>query len=186
MEKKLNLMKKLKEVKKKKRLNNNKGFSLIELLIVIAIMGVLAVIAFNMFGGVLTNSKKRADDQQALVIQKALLAYCVDSGDWKLNKCTSDAQGTTKITITSTDSLITAMLKEMYVDGKSYGPMLAPKYPEDNDNTSARNVDAYTEPQWNQTQYGTDAYQGFNVEIWPDDQVVKVAPAKTLANVTPH
>ena len=60
-------------LKKVKRLSNNKGFSLIELLIVIAIMGVLAVIAFNMFGGVLVNSKKRADDQQARNLEKAII-----------------------------------------------------------------------------------------------------------------
>ncbi|NLI57975.1 MAG: prepilin-type N-terminal cleavage/methylation domain-containing protein, partial [Clostridium sp.] len=37
----------------KKMLRNQKGFSLVELLIVIAIMGVLAALAFSMFAGIL-------------------------------------------------------------------------------------------------------------------------------------
>ena len=187
MEKKLSIVRKIKEVKKNKKFNNNKGFSLIELLIVIAIMGVLAVIAFNMFGGVLTNSKKRADDQQALVIQKAILAFCVDSGDWTLTKASTDAAGTSKVKDAdpSTDELITAMLNEIYVDGKSYGPMLAPKFPDKNNNAT-ENIQAYTLPQWNTGAYGTDAYAGFDIEIWPNKQAVKVTPVKTLQSVQIH
>ena len=60
--------------------SNQRGFSLVELLIVIAIMGVLAVIAFNAFNGVLLNSKAKADKQQATNIQKALKILTAESG----------------------------------------------------------------------------------------------------------
>jgi type IV pilus assembly protein PilA len=68
----------------KKMLKNQKGFSLVELLIVIAIMGVLAALAFSMFAGILGNSRRRADERTADQIAKALTSYIVESGDAKL------------------------------------------------------------------------------------------------------
>lgn len=68
----------------KKMLRNQKGFSLVELLIVIAIMGVLAALAFSMFAGILGNSRRRADERTADQIAKALTFYIVESGDTKL------------------------------------------------------------------------------------------------------
>lgn len=185
MEKKLDLMKKLKEVKKKKRLNNNKGFSLIELLIVIAIMGVLAVIAFNMFGGVLQNSKRRADDQQAQILQKAILTYCVDSNDWALDGGTgttldTDGNGSTAIyTINTTTStaFIGSLLKTITYKHKEYGPMLSPKDPTiENDTFDANspNVKAF-DPQWNPSVGGKN--EGYKIDVYPEKQSVVVVPA---------
>lgn len=75
-------MKKLCRLLKKQR--NPRGFSLVELLIVIAIMGVLAVVAFNAFNAVLVNSKKRADEQQAIIIAKAIRLLMTDTGKFAL------------------------------------------------------------------------------------------------------
>lgn len=160
-------------VKKVKKLNNNKGFSLIELLIVIAIMGVLAAIAFNMFGGVLVNSKKRADDQQARNIEKAILTYCVDSGDWKLEKGTVGTAATPGIDKTDDDKLIEALLQEIKIDPNTYGPILSPRYPDDTSTISPKNIAAYM-PQWNTTNGGK--YEGWKIDIYPDKQSVTVAP----------
>lgn len=77
----------------KKMLRNQKGFSLVELLIVIAIMGVLAALAFSMFAGILGNSRRRADDRTADQIAKALTSYIVESGDTDLS-ILSGAAGT--------------------------------------------------------------------------------------------
>ena len=155
---------------KVKKLNNNKGFSLVELLIVIAIMGVLAVIAFNMFGGVLQNSKKRADAQQARNIEKAIVTYCIDSGDWQLDGTTSG--GGIKA---DSETLIKGLLQEVTYKSVTYGPMLTPKYP-DKDNAHADNVDAYL-PQWNPD--GGGEYIGWSVEVYPKKQTVKVDPVTT-------
>lgn len=74
----------------KKMLRNQKGFSLVELLIVIAIMGVLAALAFSMFAGILGNSRRRADERTADQIAKALTFYIVESGDTELEILSGD------------------------------------------------------------------------------------------------
>lgn len=168
------------KIKKKllnnKLLKNNKGFSLVELLIVIAIMGVMAVIAFNMFGGVLTNSKKRADDQQAKNIEKAILTYCVDSNDWKLEKAYKKDK-TTKITLKGIKGkdLIQIFLSPVYdSSGREYGPYFGLKDPA-LDATAPVNANAY-DPQW-----GTDTggeYTDWEIVIYPESQAVKVTPSK--------
>jgi len=66
---------------------------LVELLIVIAIMGVLAAVAFSMFAGVLGNSKRRADERTADQIAKAISAYMVDTGDTELTVLKDGAEG---------------------------------------------------------------------------------------------
>ena len=68
----------------KKMLKNQKGLTLVELLIDIDIMGVLAALAFIMFAGILGNSRRRADERTADQIAKALTSYIVESGDTKL------------------------------------------------------------------------------------------------------
>ncbi len=165
---------------KLKKLKNNKGFSLVELLIVIAIMGVLAVIAFNMFGGVLTNSKKRADDQQARNIEKALLTYCIDSNDWKLNGAYSDEEHSSKIDILSGNGhdLIQVLMQPIYdEEGKEYGPYLSLKDP-DKSITEDVNANAY-DPQWNEDNGGE--YTGWDIKVYPKKQTVKVVPTKEEA-----
>ena len=74
----------------KKMLRNQKGFSLVELLIVIAIMGVLAALVFSMFAGILGNSRRRADERTADQIAKALTFYIVESGDTDLKILSGD------------------------------------------------------------------------------------------------
>lgn len=163
---------------KLKKLKNNKGFSLVELLIVIAIMGVLAVIAFNMFGGVLTNSKKRADDQQAKNIEKAILTYCIDSGDWELTKAYKSATDTTAIDITNGDShaLIQVLMEPIFnKEGKEFGPYLSLKDPEKGI-TDSVNANAY-DPQWSTGNGGQ--YTGWKIQTFMAKQSVKVEPTKT-------
>ncbi len=164
----------------KRLIKNNKGFSLVELLIVIAIMGVLAVIAFNMFGGVLNNSKQRADEQQAQNIGKALLTYCIDSGDWKMNKGVTSS---TAITLNSTmhaDTLVMALMDTIKVGGKNYGPYLTRKDP---DKTIAENLGAFL-PQYNPSSGGTN--ESWKIDIYPTDQNVKCSPTTTGASIVVH
>ena len=51
-----------------KRMNNRKGFTLIELIVVIAILGILALIAIPRFGGFTDRAKKQADEQYGAIV----------------------------------------------------------------------------------------------------------------------
>lgn len=112
----------------KKMLKNQKGFSLIELLIVIAIMGVLAAVAFSMFAGVFGNSQRRADERIGDQIAKAITAYMVDTQDVNLA-----ALNTFGVDITDPEAIITALQDTITVPDpvtnldKDYGPYLVPK-----------------------------------------------------------
>lgn len=65
----------------KKMLKENKGFSLVELLVALLIMAVIAATAITLFGGVLDTSKGRADAETAENIKRAILTYMNASGD---------------------------------------------------------------------------------------------------------
>ncbi|CDG35800.1 prepilin-type cleavage/methylation [Acetivibrio thermocellus BC1] len=162
----------------KKMLKNQKGFSLVELLIVIAIMGVLAAVAFSMFAGVLGNSKRRADERTADQIAKAISAYMVDTGDTKLTVLTSAGGGSDAV-----ENVIVNLQKELWIwkdtsgnfqwsdegdpsnpDAKKYGPYLTPK-----DGKEA-NYESYA-PQW-------DKHIGYCIEYYPGLMKADVTPVE--------
>ncbi len=162
----------------KRLIKNNKGFSLVELLIVIAIMGVLAVIAFNMFGGVLTSSKKKADDQMAQNIAKGILTYCIDSNDWKLDQAASTSGGgigTAGLRTKSGINVVLTLTDKVYVNSKDYGPYFTLKDPSKTI-TDAGNIAALS-PQWNKKSGGD--YEGWKIDVYPDSQNVTCVPSIT-------
>jgi type IV pilus assembly protein PilA len=65
----------------KKMMKNNKGFTLIELVIVIAILGVLAAVAITMFPKLADSSRGGADVTRATQIKSAISTYIAESGD---------------------------------------------------------------------------------------------------------
>ncbi len=54
-----------------KRIKNNKGFTLVELIVVLAVLGIIAAIAIPNFNGIQTKSKLKADKATAQSIIKA-------------------------------------------------------------------------------------------------------------------
>lgn len=163
----------------KKMLKNKKGFSLIELLIVIAIMGVLAVIAFSMFSGVVSNSRKKADRAQGGNIQKALVAYIVDTGDAYLENLiypdTIDAAAN-KADPTSGDAIVdgdnwarVCIALQCYQEVKDevYEPFLNPK---NGATPSSTDFDV----QW--TGHG-----GYEIKVFPERMNATVVPIEDIA-----
>ena len=162
----------------KKMLKNKKGFSLIELLIVIAIMGVLAVIAFSMFSGVVSNSRKKADRTQGGNIQKALVAYIVDTGDAyleslvypdtidnKANKDDPDNGDVINATSHSWAEVCIALQCYQKVGEEIYEPFLNPK-------NGATPSSADFKVQWT-------GHAGYTIDVFPERMNATVVPVES-------
>lgn len=100
-----------------KKLNNKKGFTLMEMLIVVAIIAVLVAIAIPVFNGALTKSKEAAD------VANIRAAYA----EWQVKMLTeNEAVPTDKTALMTSDGIETKL---------NYGDKL--KYTPAQDNKSA-------------------------------------------------
>ena len=61
-----------------KKLRSKKGFTLIELIVVIAILGILATIAIPRFSGFTDKAKVRADDQYVALYKNAIVTLAAE------------------------------------------------------------------------------------------------------------
>lgn len=97
---------------------NQKGFTLIELVVVIAILGILSSIALPRVGGVTQRAKEVADMANVRILQEAVERYMAESGDEDLEEIGS---------LSSTDLEENADLVIDFLinpDNDSYGPYL--------------------------------------------------------------
>ena len=98
----------------KKMLKSKKGFSLIELLIVVAILAILAAISINLFGGVLNRQKDKSDLAAASYLQKALQTYIAETDDCDLSHIGKD----------NATEVAEKLSKGVEIGGVKYGPYL--------------------------------------------------------------
>ncbi|MEN8906968.1 MAG: type II secretion system protein [Clostridiales bacterium] len=98
----------------KKMVKNNKGFTLIELVIVIAILGVLAAVAITMFPKLADSSRGGADVTRATQIKSAIATYIAESGDVDASEMLGAAVNDTLVNLQD----------GIEVDGVTYGPYL--------------------------------------------------------------
>ncbi|HEY9063229.1 MAG TPA: type II secretion system protein [Pseudobacteroides sp.] len=106
----------------KKMLKSKKGFSLIELLIVVAILAILAAISINLFGGVLNKQKDKSDQGAASYLQTAIQTYIAETDDSDLSGIGGESAGF--------DAIVTALADTIDYDAdgdgtaETYGPYL--------------------------------------------------------------
>ncbi|MBU4440285.1 MAG: prepilin-type N-terminal cleavage/methylation domain-containing protein [Acetobacterium sp.] len=63
-----------------KQLNNVSGFTLMEIIVVIAILGALAALAIPQFTGVLENAQKKTDLANIRIVESAIELYQAEIG----------------------------------------------------------------------------------------------------------
>ncbi|KDR93812.1 prepilin-type N-terminal cleavage/methylation domain-containing protein [Peptoclostridium litorale DSM 5388] len=74
----------------KKMLKGNRGFTLIELIVVIAVLGMIASIAVPKVGGITQKAKTNADKQTIAILNNAVEMYVAESGDSDLSEFTDE------------------------------------------------------------------------------------------------
>lgn len=84
-----------------RRLKSKDGFTLIEVMIVLMILGFLASLAFPQFAKVIANSQKRADQVNIQIIESAIEVYQIEEGNYPK--------------ATNFDALITELNKAGYI-----------------------------------------------------------------------
>lgn len=66
--------------KKERKIQWNAGFTLVELIIVLAILSVLAAVAVPVFGNILERSREQADEATRSVVETAVEVYRAAEG----------------------------------------------------------------------------------------------------------
>ena len=63
-----------------RKMLNKKGFSLVELMIVVVIMGILIAVAIPLYGSITTNAKNKTCASNIDAIKNAAVAYYTENG----------------------------------------------------------------------------------------------------------
>ncbi|TYQ18068.1 UNVERIFIED_CONTAM: type IV pilus assembly protein PilA [Acetivibrio alkalicellulosi] len=152
----------------RKIIKNKKGFSLIELLIVIAIIGVISIMAFAAFTGILESSRRKSDHQTAHLIEKAIEVYIISTNDIKLGNLSYDEIIDKDMDTEFSTELILALQHKITceLNGEELAPLLVPK---EGSTPSADNFSTISK-----------FYKGFRIEIYPDLMKSNVIPVSDI------
>jgi type IV pilus assembly protein PilA len=149
-----------------KIIKSKKGFTMVELLIVIAILGIIMAIAFLTVTGVLNSSRQKVDYRNAELIERAIESYIFITEDAKLEYITYNAD-----TIKNGDDsekLILILQNKIICqkNGEELEPFLVPK----DGNTPS--VEYFT-TQW-------ENHKGYRIEIYPENMTCDVFPVEDI------
>jgi len=78
----------------KKRLKQAAGFTLVELIVVIAILGILAGVAVPTYSGYVTKANQAADEQLLMAVNTAFASACIDEGEFDTKNLSVRPQAT--------------------------------------------------------------------------------------------
>ncbi len=65
----------------KKKLRSNKGFTLVEMVIVLAIIGVIAALAIPIYGNIMGKANQTADEANIKTVETAVAVYQAENGE---------------------------------------------------------------------------------------------------------
>lgn len=74
-------------------IKNDKGFTLLEILVVIAIIGILSVVAITNVYKSINKAKAKKLVVEMNTIYDGIIAYCLDNGSWDLNIMDNSSNG---------------------------------------------------------------------------------------------
>lgn len=114
------------------------GFSLVEVLIVVAVVGVIATIATISVDGVLSSSRETKLTSDVSSLNRAILAFKATGGDLSQAKTADDVLSLLKATVTDGDRL-------PGFGGSKIDPRLLPQYLASNDDSN-KDLCAYWDP----------------------------------------
>ena len=109
-----------------RKLHNKKGFSLVELMIVVVIMGILIAVAIPLYGAVTANAEKRTCQSNMENMHSMFAKYCVIDKDNTANTLLPEGSYSTKPGETNTiateflESFENDELPHCSVDGHYY------------------------------------------------------------------